>query len=406
MKTQLITFNGKKLSGKQGNITESPFSSPQSFDGFDINIISFDDETIWRYDELMIKSVNCINDIKNLGIMIRNSIKTNVVVVFPKDYSYRYCPNYQGNLTKRENLKNMLGVMTNILGKMLNPISEMDIVFEPTKTKIDNQIYSADFFFNEHNEAEVLLRSSDSRKAIVIRDSNIIYTTLELNSLERINEFLKNIGLNEKVEECPEWMTDVKLFDDNELLNKIKASKGIILEEESKIVIAENALSVNSHYKSILYTQSNELVEVVLEILEEMLGFDFSNFEDKHNEDFLYETEDVTYLGEIKGVTSNIRSEHVSQLDTHYYTYLDDHPDKAGKTKTWLIMNHQRKQSLSQRKEVHETQVKLAERNGSLIIDTYTLLKLFEKYKNGEFSSEDCLALLSNRTGIITVEDL
>jgi len=39
-------------------------------------------------------------------------------------------------------------------------------------------------------------------------------------------------------------------------------------------------LDKNNEYKSILYTQGDELVKVVFEIIEQMFGCDLSNFEE------------------------------------------------------------------------------------------------------------------------------
>ena len=56
------------------------------------------------------------------------------------------------------------------------------------------------------------------------------------------------------------------------------------------------------------------------------------------------------------------------------------------------------------RDAVKETQINLAKRNGSLIIDTYTLLRLLEKYRSGEFTRADVISVLKERTGILTLE--
>ena len=46
-------------------------------------------------------------------------------------------------------------------------------------------------------------------------------------------------------------------------------------------------------------------------------------FIDEKKEDFLFDKEDICYIGKIKGVTSNIKSAHISQLDVHYYALQD-----------------------------------------------------------------------------------
>ena len=66
--------------------------------------------------------------------------------------------------------------------------------------------------------------------------------------------------------------------------------------------------------KSVLYTNGDELVQVVFEILEELLGCDLSQFVDLKKEDFLFTIEDTTFIGEIKGVNSNVKNPNITQL--------------------------------------------------------------------------------------------
>ena len=52
---------------------------------------------------------------------------------------------------------------------------------------------------------------------------------------------------------------------------------------------------------------------------------------------------------------------------------------------------------MSERDPVDKKQIELAERNGSLIIETYTLLKMFEKYQIQELTREQCFDLLDGK---------
>ena len=51
-------------------------------------------------------------------------------------------------------------------------------------------------------------------------------------------------------------------------------------------------------------------------------------------------------------------------------------------------------------------EIKLAERNGSLIIETSTLLKLFELFLQKRLSSKECQELFSMKKGLLTIEDV
>lgn len=111
---------------------------------------------------------------------------------------------------------------------------------------------------------------------------------------------------------------------------------------------------------------------------------------------------DDVFIGEIKGVNHNVKSENISQLDVHYQGYLENHNEEMENVHALLIMNHQKNKPIVDREPVHERQINLAKRNGSLIIETYILLKLFEKFKRNEMSQEECICILKQNTGILT----
>ena len=94
-------------------------------------------------------------------------------------------------------------------------------------------------------------------------------------------------------------------------------------------------------------------------IEEKVLDCNLSGFIDEKNEDFLIQFQDVSFIGEIKGVTSNIKSENISQLDVHYQGYMDklQEENRTETVKQILIMNPFRTKPLSERAEVHEKQI-------------------------------------------------
>ena len=132
-----------------------------------------------------------------------------------------------------------------------------------------------------------------------------------------------------------------------------------------------------------------------------------SSFVDKKEEDFKIVLPDVTFIGEIKGITSNVRSENVSQLDVHCQTYIDslDEDEKNENVKGILLINPLRNKPVDERDEVHEKQIKLAIRNDSLIITTKTLLILFMSYLQERITTDKIIELLKNKTGLLTVSD-
>ena len=164
-------------------------------------------------------------------------------------------------------------------------------------------------------------------------------------------------------------------------------------------------LEKNFEYKSILYSTGDELVSVVLEILEDMLEYDLKDFVDEKKEDFLIKKDDVTFVGEIKGLSSAVQNKNVSQLEVHIQNYFDKlHEEgKEEKVKGLLIINHQRNKPLEERQEIHVHQKSLAVKYGSLIIETKTLLNLYEKYKLCEISKNECKNLFKENIGVLEI---
>jgi hypothetical protein len=106
-------------------------------------------------------------------------------------------------------------------------------------------------------------------------------------------------------------------------------------------------------------------------------------------------------------VSKNVKKENVAQLDTHYQKYMDklEESEELSKenVKALLIINYQRKTSPDKRDIIPLAQIDVAKRNGSLIIDTYTFLKMYEKYKCNEINNEEVVRLLTTTTGLLKI---
>ena len=275
--------------------------------------------------------------------------------------------------------------------------------YENTKTKIGSKEIEASFHF--HNYDTTLLTSVKSNKATAIEWHGIILTTLNLKDYNDVIGLLSAVNLLSKKEAIPDWVKEIKMFDDIAQSSIIEANRLAIQEAEGNIGKAQEVLDKNNEYKSILYTQGDELVKVVFEIIEQMFGCDLSNFEDKYDEDFLFQAGGFTFIGEIKGVTPNVKNDNISQIDRHCQNYVEEHEEEDGKIKGLLIINHQRNKPLQEREPVHERQISLAERYGVLIIETPILLKLFEKYRLGGLSREKWLETVKGATGLLRIEE-
>ena len=218
-----------------------------------------------------------------------------------------------------------------------------------------------------------------------------------------MTEYLKAINVwKSERSDCPEWIKDVEFYNDS-LQNKIiEDKKTIIREAEIEIEKAEEQLDKNLWYKTILYTNGDELVEVVFSILGQLFDYDLSDFVDEKKEDFQIHLDKGTLIGEIKGVTSNVKFEHISQLEVHFQRYQDLllEEKRTESVKQVLIINPLRSKPVSKRESIHQDVINLAKRNEALIIETYSLLKLLEMFLQEEVTKEDIIKAIFNNSGL------
>ena len=407
MKIQIIT--GNMIFAANNSLTVSSYAHPMSPDDFDINIIDLSYPAIWCHRGYQFGPIDIYDDLKLLSQMISDSKKCKIVYVFPQDYDYQY--GYSGNTYEYHfRLKELITNNQYDLGYQSSfsiYVPAIKLVFEPTVTKIKNTTYSADFRF-AYDIGEVITKSDGSEKTTTMKTDNCYYfTTLDIcGSIEKLMVFIQEY-LIDNYQEIPGWIKDYEFYNDYKTKEVIENSKNQIIELTHLIEAAESVLIENNRYKTILFSNSDQLVEVVFDILEKMLDYDLSEFIDQKKEDFRIKKGNVVFIGEIKGINTNVKNENVSQLDYHYQSYLDEVGDELQQkdVHALLIINPLRNRRVEERDPVSEQQINLAKRNGSLIIETITLLKMFELFLNGKLTSEDCVKIFENNTGLLKIED-
>ena len=401
---QVLTYSGRETSFKEKEFTLNSLHDAQSLDEFDVNIIDLSDENFWRRSNGNIGAINKIADFKSMSDMLANSVKAKNIILLPQNemFCFEYLPSEKKFYRKCE-LKNMIPSMKeDSLHEIYEPAAYIDIVYENTKTRVEGHTLSAAFHFNGVTQG-ILTKSEKSDKVTTMSWEKVVLSTLKINNHEELVAFLRTIGLINDRQELPGWIEEVKMFDDEKQLEIIQENEQLISHHQQQINKAKDVLNRNQRYKTILYTNGDELVEVVFEILKEMLGCDLSQFEDEKKEDFNIRMGDKVFIGEIKGVTPNVKKANVSQLDVHVQEYLDNHEEEQETITALLIINHQRNKPLHERENIPDEQIRLAERNGSLIVETITLLKLFEKYMSGEKDREECIDLLKDNVGLLQI---
>ncbi|QNN60750.1 hypothetical protein H9L01_10370 [Erysipelothrix inopinata] len=404
---------------KSENMILKSFSEHNNFNDYELNIIDLNNEKIWSnygresYESSRIwDPLHCLQDFDTISKQM-DICKKKILILLPQNINFTY--GYEGseaydNYLEYSKLKDCLNYIPDHLADLDKYISYQEVlIFSPTQTRASALVLNSDFSFSDSIsvwEDVTIKRNCNDNTITAIFTDNICRTTMKCNDNLDLEALIEEMGLLEKEKPIePEWMESIEMFDDKDQKSNIFDNQNIISNAEREIINANSILKKNSELKSILYTQSKELEKVVLEILEELFDCNLTDFIDLKEEDFSFQYGNNWYVGEIKGVTSNIRSENISQLDVHYQTFLERNPNiNSSNVFSLLIMNHQRRKSPDKREPVHENQIKLAKRNESLIVDTEQLLKILEKFRNNEFTREDVVILLSDKeNGIVQI---
>lgn len=419
MNIQLIKFEkdkakdtAKDMTKALEGITVSTINSPRSLDEFDVNVIDLSAEAIWRHRGQTNSTIDCINDFQTICEMVKRCSVAKILYVLPTNVNFRYCGflnNGKYEFMQNCQLKDCSDKMHDILSKCIPMnIAKIELVYENTTTVVNKIEFQAGFYFETTVFLQVTKSEKSNKTTTVKLNDRIFATTLQIpHTMDALTAFINAIFFEKEGSPVPEWINDISFGNDDEQHDLIMQNNQIIEEAKSKIEEASKQLQKNMEYKSILYQNGNELVEEVFEMLECMLNCDLSSFVDEKREDFLIKKEGCTFIGEIKGVTSNVKNEHISQVEVHYQSYIDklEESGEQENVKQLLIINPQRTKPIQEREPVHENQIKLAVRNECLMIETNTFMRLFEQFIQGTLSSQQCIEVFSTKTGLLKLSD-
>lgn len=379
-------------------------SKPKSLDGYDLNIIDFNDTDLWLYSQGSLISVNCMQDLTNLKTMILNCKKTKFLVLYPRNLEILY--NYRSNKIE---VKNDLKFVSNVIEQCIK-IPNMKLIYEPNITTINGTKISSDLFFQPHSSMEYNSNqvSDKSQRYVTVSLDKIVYTTLNAATDDNILiEILQDLKFLKYKQDYPEWFNKIQILDDVKLYsNKDSLKKQ---KEQLLTLIDENAEKIkgNRELKSILYTNGEELVHGVFTILKEIVGSDFTHFKDEKKEDFNCLLKDSHFVGEIKGVNENVKNKNLSQLDIHVEGYRESKDIEQNKVKGLLIINPLRKTKPVDRADIHaDTIDKAINKYGVLIIRTSDLLKLLELYRDRKIDKSTIIDIFAKQLGLINLSEL
>lgn len=412
-KVQIIS-NNTHINNENGKgVIISSLSSPRSLDEFDVNIVDLSYDGLWKNKGKQNNTINCAADLKSIREMIERSELSTIVFVFPQNDLFEYDYGYNGNAKRyREKcfFKDMLDKVCLKILPLVIPaeIKGRYLSYENTITSIGERHYDAAFYFTLFSDNAITTSNTSEKNTTVKLNERLLLTTLNImDSAENASTFVESVVFGRKNKQPPEWINSIIFNDDEEQMRIILDNNEVIRKADEKIEEAEKRLEENSIYKSILYTNGEELADVVRDIMSQLTNESLDNFADEKKEDFLIRSKTYTLIGEIKGVTSNAKRGNVTQVEQHYYDYLDNleeaDMDIKGAIKQLLIINPQRNKPLDEREPINQVVIDTAKRNGCLIIETKTLLSVYDRFRRGELSNDEFVKMMLENDGLLVV---
>lgn len=395
MKIQIISKTRKYFDNIE--IKSSLFDHFDKFSGYDLNIIDFSNQYIWQDSSNIEGCLSIRKDLLSIQQNIKQLDSSSVLFVLPLNIQLRYnvvsrWSDYTESFLLKDKINYLITELNIALGsKILLPD---DILYGRTNTTINEIGFISDFSFSNRFQSfnEVQCKTATS---INIMDS-LYLTSLDIFENEDkarayIDCFVGKLVFKDK----PQWLDNVLFLDEKTIRDEINI-------KEKEIQNLKNQLDKISHYKSIVYTTGKDLVRVVFEMLGDMLGYDFSRFEDKFKEDFLIEFPDIDIVGEIKGINKNLSNKIIAQVEVNRSEHKEK-LEKQGlnkKTKSMIVINTLRSLEPEGREPIHSVQEEYAKKQNCLVITTPVLLKLYEQFKNGKVLKADILHLIVDQTGV------
>ena len=407
---QYINYNGSFTS----NLFKiNKLNSPESFDDYDINILDLSDKNIWTNNSSSTQNLNCISDINSIATMIKKT-KNKILVVLPQNILFRFDSRTTYDKTQvfqqSKELKNNISLLNNIIEVLLgSKFNNSWLIYNKTKSKIDNEIISCDFVFQNVTNEQAVTVSTTKTSVTTINYLGKHFTTLNLKTEDNFMSLLKELKwMSAEETEVPGWIMNEYFLNDFELVDKKQRIKKELENLNNEIKIIDENLKQNLFYKSILYKTGDGLIDVVNIMLKELVNYNYEKFVDKKEEDFLFENNQKFFIGEIKGINSNIKRSNVTQAATHRNLFLEVEGNENKVVYAIAIINRQRTLAPSERDNVSEDVINLAKLNNVLIITVETLLHLFEMFKKQKITKEEIIKLLSDNVGMLQLkkEDL
>ncbi len=412
MKIQLISQNNQLKTSH--TLQQYPLESPKSFDEFDLNIVDLQDHNLWVNAENDTTSIDKSNDLRSIQTIMSNS-KTTTIIALPQNYTMKwYAPTAKGyrySFVLKDALEKLQTILSDILPDQFHSPNgyPYKLVFENCTTTLNGEPYQSAFWISPKFRCETITTTDAGNHISTLKVANNCYvTTIDMCSNGfSLDSFLIGLGLCGTKLDIPQWLTDYNCFDDQEQKETIAQKEAMIKELSSEIAAAQKKLDNNQRLKSILISNGDQLISVVFEILQNLFDYDLSSFVDERREDFVIDNGTVVFVGEVKGINTNVKYDNISQAERHGSRYRDDAAERGENpnVKVLLIINTLRKKALDERDKINDEQIEFARKRDVLIITTEVLLRLYEKFCSGLITKARISELFAMNSGAFELED-
>lgn len=214
MKIQCVMnlINRRHGYDEEAELQFSDFSAPESFDDYDLNVISLQSNEIWRNSSGITEteSVDYSEDFTSLKKIINKTKKSKILLLYPRNSKFK--TRYSGGNSYRVEypLKDILGSLDFILKQLLDKYSEK-IYFECNNVSLQNYKLKADFCFENSNNS--FLDSRSGKCVGKCLNETVFLSTVVIEEYSQ-NIFKKLYDLafpSEKVS-APDWFLEEKFL--------------------------------------------------------------------------------------------------------------------------------------------------------------------------------------------------
>ena len=400
MKIQIISYSTIfKINDPHISQTISAFDRPRSFDEFDLNIIDLNSPNLWSFNSEYQKCTEAVYHLKTLKEIMRNSKRGIFIIIMPANIkvSVHYSECYTNQTVA---IKDILRQVNQELSTLV--LSNIKLRYEISTTTIDEQNFYSDFIF-DNVDGETIKWSNGGKSTIVKHNERLYSTTLFIKNATNDLEILMSFILSGfERSDIPNWFNGLEYFDDAALKNK----RNELLDIYRQIEDIDRRIDKNNKFKSILYSNGDELIGVVKEILVDIFKLQDDHFIDVKKEDFRFKFRDINFMIEIKGINTNVKNSNIAQCKKHVTDFLiAEDTMSPNDVKGLLIINPQRDIEPGKREPIHANQISYAKSEGILIITTLELLKLYQAYTKDEVVSDKCFETFKNNVGEFKFEE-